>query len=146
MATLKHVVLVDDNDEDIEFHELVLKDMKVAEKITSLSDPQKALIFFKDLLSGDGRTEPFPELIFLDTLMPKIDGFELLTMLKPLLDANKEHTGATKIFMLGGAYNYESEKFLSNPDYNYFLKGYQVKPLTKAGVADITRKHFGVSE
>ncbi len=139
---LKHVILIDDNEEDSEFHEIALRDKNASEKITCLSDAEKALAFFENAIEEAANGVAFPELIFVDTLMPKIDGFELLTMMKALFAANKELIGGTRVFMLGGAYNQEIEAFLNNPDYNWFLMGYKIKPLTKAVVGEILEKYF----
>jgi CheY-like chemotaxis protein len=141
MKMLQHILLVDDNEEDNEFHELVIKGANIAERVTSITVAEDAVEFLKNCFRSNER-DCFPELIFLDMRMPRIDGFELLDILKKLLEENTQVTWKPKVFMLSGSYNPQLESALTDPAYNTLVLGYRIKPLTKRMLSEIIEKHF----
>ncbi len=132
---LRNILLVDDSDEDNEFHEIVIHDGAFAEKITIFTTAEKALAYF------ESKPNPLPELVFLDGMMPRISGFELVGQIRNLL-AEREPANWPKIFLLSGSYNPEMDKILNNPDYRNLVLGYRIKPLTRNMLIEILATHF----
>jgi CheY-like chemotaxis protein len=141
MKTVPHILLIDDSPEDNEFHEIVITGAGVTQKLSCITDAVKAVEFFKQEIS-DGDSNSFPQLIFLDIMMPKISGFELLNKLRLLLAGAGGRIKKPAIYILSGAYNPVIDDYLQNPDYNDLVLGYKIKPLTKTMVTEIIDKHF----
>ena len=77
------ILLVEDNPRDLELTLRVLKKNNVANHIVTMRDGEEAL----DYLFGRGPwaerdTARVPRLIFLDLMLPKIDGIEVLRQIK----------------------------------------------------------------
>lgn len=70
-----HILLVDDNYLDNYINNHVIEDNNIAEKITIMDSPLNALSFLEEIKND---FEAFPDLIFLDISMPKMDGFGFL--------------------------------------------------------------------
>ncbi|HLP50861.1 MAG TPA: response regulator [Chitinophagales bacterium] len=140
MKILEHVLLIDDSVEDNEFHEIVIKGAAVARHLTCITDAVKAIDFFKQAVNGPEAA--FPQLIFLDIMMPKVDGFELITKLRQIIAEAKHPVRMPCIYILSGAYNPVIETYLQNPGYNDLVVGYRLKPLTKTMLNEIVQKHF----
>ena len=68
----KNILLVDDSEMDNYINGYVVKEMEIAETITVKNSAIDALTFLEH------PENLFPELIFLDIRMPKIDGFGFL--------------------------------------------------------------------
>lgn len=71
----KHILLVDDNDIDNYINDHVIQDNDIAEKITIKNSAIAALSFLESIKDD---FDAFPDLIFLDISMPKMDGFGFL--------------------------------------------------------------------
>jgi CheY-like chemotaxis protein len=141
MKTIGHILLIDDNTEDNEFHEIVITSAGVGQKLTCINDAVKAVDFLKNSTYTNNGND-FPQLIFLDTMMPKLNGFELLGKLRQILAGTEDRINRPVVYILTGAYNPEIDSYLKNTDYNNLVYGYKVKPLTKTMVLEIAEKHF----
>lgn len=77
------ILLVEDNEDDIELTLRALKKHHLANKIDVVRDGQEAL----DYIQAKGRYSDrincnFPKVIFLDLKLPKVNGLEVLRVLK----------------------------------------------------------------
>ena len=139
MKTLNHIMLIDDNKADNEFHEIVLEQGKFTNQVTTFSDAREALQYLKQCIET---FTPVPDLIFLDILMPRTDGFELLAELKTALTVCPDSNKKIKICFLSGNYDPVMEIYLNSPNYDDLVLGYRVKPLTQQMLLEIVEKYF----
>lgn len=75
-----HILLVDDNEGDILLTREALEEAKIVNRISVAYDGMEALQFLKKVppfLNGD-----IPDLILLDINLPKMDGNEVLSIIK----------------------------------------------------------------
>ncbi|SRR5258707_2232015 len=72
-----HILLVDDNEGDILLTKEALDDARIINKISIANDGVEALRFLRQ-----GRGAGIPDLILLDINLPKMDGTELLGIIK----------------------------------------------------------------
>jgi two-component system, chemotaxis family, response regulator Rcp1 len=70
-----HILLVEDNEGDILLTKEALKEVKITNKVSVATDGEQAL---EMLRSGSC----LPDMIFMDINLPKMDGLELLGILK----------------------------------------------------------------
>jgi len=75
-----HILLVDDNEGDIFLTKEALSDAQFINKISTASDGVEAIGFLKDCLRSVPRA--MPDLILLDINLPKMDGTEVLSIIK----------------------------------------------------------------
>lgn len=106
------ILLVEDSDLDAEITIRALRKNKISNHIVHLSDGVKALdfLFCNGEYSNRDITQK-PRLILLDLKMPKIDGTEVLAVLKShvetqsipvvVLTSSKEHPDVNKCYNLG---------------------------------------------
>jgi CheY-like chemotaxis protein len=134
-SRLNHILLIDDSDDDNEFHEIVLHDGDFAQHVTTVTSAEKALAFFS------ANKHQLPELIFLDAMMPRINGFELIQKFKQIIEAERI-TSLPKIILLSGIYYPSLEDITTNADYKNLVAGYRIKPLTRNMVTEILQTNF----
>jgi CheY-like chemotaxis protein len=118
---LYDVLLVDDNDLDNFIHENVINDLHIARSITTKNSGLEALDYLKKL---DEEKATFPDLIFLDIRMPKMDGFEFLEQYRQLPSRCKDHCA---IFMLSSSMD---PRDIKKAEQYQYVKRYLYKPLT----------------
>jgi chemotaxis family two-component system response regulator Rcp1 len=75
-----HILLVEDNEGDIVLAKEALKEAKIKNRVTVVTDGEKALHY---LYRENGfHNATYPDLILLDINLPKIDGMEVLAKIK----------------------------------------------------------------
>ena len=111
MSSLRPILLVEDNSQDIELTQAALEINKVANEIVITRHGGEALDYlyrrneFKDRAPGE------PVVVFLDLKMPKVDGIEVLRQIKGdpdlryipvvMLTSSREEADLVKTYELG---------------------------------------------
>ncbi len=138
MKKLEDILLIDDNEADNEYHETLIKKAEIASAVKSISDSAEAFMYLEDCLKK-GKN---PELIFLDILMPHLDGFEMVDKYKEALLHENYPLKNIKVFILSGGYDPEMEFYLNSGNYHDLIIGYRQKPLTVEMLHEIVNKYF----
>ena len=78
-----HILLVEDNEAHAELVIRGMRDQQVANRIHHVPDGEKALDYlFSRGAYADPAKNPRPNLIFLDLRLPRVDGLEVLKIIK----------------------------------------------------------------
>jgi CheY-like chemotaxis protein len=101
------ILLIEDNDEDAELTQRVLKRHNLTQNLVRLRDGAAALEYF----FAAGAARPPPRVILLDLKLPKVDGMEVLRELKAheqtrclpvvMLTSSKEERDVEQAYRLG---------------------------------------------
>ncbi|MBA3706185.1 MAG: response regulator [Bacteroidetes bacterium] len=75
-----NILLIEDNPGDIRLTKEVLKEGKINNKLSVVTDGEEALLFLKKI--GQYSNAPTPDIILLDLNLPKKDGREVLSEIK----------------------------------------------------------------
>jgi chemotaxis family two-component system response regulator Rcp1 len=75
-----HILLIEDNPGDIRLTQEVLKEGRIHNQLSVVTDGEKALQFLRK--EGEYRNLPAPDIILLDLNLPKKDGREVLAEIK----------------------------------------------------------------
>jgi len=126
---LNCVLLVDDNEDDNFYHELILRETGAAQQIQIAETGHSALDFLQ-------QTSAAPELIFLDINMPRMNGWEFLERYKKLKIDQKANV---VIIMLTTSLNPEDARRAKTiPE----IDDFESKPLTPEMIKKIMKKFF----
>jgi CheY-like chemotaxis protein len=140
----QQILLVEDNESHAEIVIRSMADQSVANKIHLVADGEQALDYlFARGAYADPAQNPRPNLIFLDLRLPRIDGLEVLRIIKTtpsllsipvviLTSSDAEHDIST-------SYEYHANSYIVKPlDYKSFTRlmkdlgsywlGWNVKP------------------
>ena len=79
MTAAREVLLVEDNPADVRLTEEALKDVIACNRLTVASDGLEAYAVLLDRLA---RNVPLPDIVLLDLNLPRMDGREVLELLK----------------------------------------------------------------
>lgn len=74
------ILIVEDNEADVFLTSTALRDARVANHISAVSDGESALAFLRR--EGQYADAPRPDVVFLDLGLPRVDGYEVLAMMK----------------------------------------------------------------
>jgi CheY-like chemotaxis protein len=124
------ILLVEDSPADAELALACLKEFKVANEVTWLPDGEDALDYVLRRRAYNRRTDPDPDLIFLDLKMPRLGGIEFARQLK----GNPATAHIAIIVMTSSK---DDQDIIDS--YNLGTNGYIVKPLTFENFAEVTR-------
>jgi CheY-like chemotaxis protein len=116
------VMLVDDNELDNFINKKLLENEKFADTVIVQQSAQSALEELKKL---QNTPEKLPQIIFLDIMMPHMDGFGFLDEISKLSDTIKNRC---KIIMLSTS---ESFKDLNRANQSRYVYKFLNKPLNK---------------
>jgi len=127
---LNCILLVDDDAEDNYFHQIVINDMNITERIEVALNGVEALNFLKK------ENQTHPDIIFLDINMPKMNGWEFLKAYKEL---KADQKAKVVIAMLTTSINpSDKERAEQFPD----IIGFNSKPLTEEMISEILERYF----
>ncbi len=105
------IILIEDNPADVELTLRALKRNRISNRIIVLKDGEEALDFFFARSSYKNRPDQQPKLILLDLKLPKVDGLEVLRVLKSdpklkmipvvVLTSSRQETDMVKSYQIG---------------------------------------------
>lgn len=127
---LNCILLIDDNNADNYFHQIVIKQMNITERVAVVTDGVEAMEFLETDPNGP------PDLIFLDINMPRMNGWEFLEKYKDLDPKKKSKT--VIVMLTTSAHPKDLEKAKESAE----VKGYNVKPLSEEMLQEILEKNF----
>ncbi len=131
-----HILLVDDNEGDIFLTREALDDARIINKVSIAHDGVEAIEFLKSCLRHDGPA--MPDLILLDINLPKMDGTEVLSIIK-----NDPELKRIPVIMLTTS---SAEKDIL-ASYNNYANCYITKPVDLNRFMDVVRtmENFWIS-
>lgn len=118
-----HILLIDDNDIDNYINNHIIKENKITEKISIKKSAIDALSFLETIKDDYAA---FPDLIFLDISMPRMDGFGFL---EEFIKLPKPSEKKCSVIMLTSSNNPEDRAKAMNYD---VVIDYFIKPLNDA--------------
>lgn len=139
-SLFKLVMLIDDNRIDNMVNEKIIKSDNLTSNILVFNRAKKALLHLQEIDPKDyGNLEVVPQVIFLDLLMPEMDGIQFL---EEFMKLPKPLTSKIKIFILSSSAYFKEQAMV--PKCENLIK-YLIKPLIKSNLAEV-RKHFDVNK
>ncbi|MEM7368351.1 MAG: response regulator [Bacteroidota bacterium] len=130
---LSSILLIDDSTADNYFHTIVLEEAGITDHISSVQSGEEALTF---LTARTQKESPWPELIFLDINMPKMNGWEFLEEYGKILLSKREQS---VLILLTTSLNPEDrQKAMTHPMIDDFAN----KPLDERTIEHILDNFF----
>lgn len=138
MRTAKYILLVDDNVHDNFIHTYAIKKVDESFDVRSVISGDEALEYFAKNQS-DPEGFPFPDVIFLDINMPRMNGFEFIQ--KAREDKILERGNALVVIMLTSSLNPKDLQTARELFSDEILE-FKNKPLTPEMFKEILELHF----
>jgi CheY-like chemotaxis protein len=82
MASLKRILLAEDNERDVELTLAALDEHNLANEVVSARDGAEALDYLYNRGKFAGHANGLPVVVLLDLKMPKVDGLEVLRQMR----------------------------------------------------------------
>jgi CheY-like chemotaxis protein len=82
MASLKRILLAEDNERDVELTLAALDEHNLANEVVSARDGAEALDYLYNRGRFAGHANGLPVVVLLDLKMPKVDGLEVLRQMR----------------------------------------------------------------
>ena len=122
MTELKHILLAEDSDNDVELTLAALKENRIANDVVVVHDGEEALDYLYRRSTFQGRTGADPAVVLLDLKMPKVDGLEVLRTIRAdarlrtlpvvILTSSRQESDIVESYQLGvNAYVVKPVKF-----------------------------------
>ena len=127
---LNCILLVDDDPDDNLYHQIVIRDMDIVNRIDVVENGLEALAYLRK------PDQIPPDLIFLDINMPKMNGWEFLEHYKHL--HVKQRTRVLIVILTTSANPDDIKKAKEIQE----VTGFETKPLSKEMLSDILKEHF----
>ncbi len=127
---LNSILLIDDDIDDNYYHQIIIEEMDIVNKIDTAMNGIEAL----DYLKKENQTPP--DLIFLDLNMPKMNGWEFLNEYKQLSEVQK---AKVLIVILTTSANPDDIKRAKDI---HEVMGFETKPLSKELLTKILQEKF----
>ena len=121
MSTYKRFLLIDDNEADNVFHEIMIRRAGFTGEVLVFESGEDALDFFR----SDGMD--VPTCIFLDINMPGLDGFEVAEQATELL---ADKPAVMLVMLTSSGSPADRDRAAALP----IIKGYVTKPLEVEGI------------
>ena len=134
MVTLKHILLVEDDPQDIELTLTVLDEYNLANKVVIARDGVEALDYLYRRGAFAQRPAGNPIVVLLDLKLPRLDGVEVLQQLK----ADEEMSLVPVVILTSSRESRDLEKC-----YRLGVNAYVVKPVRFAEFVEAV-KQIGV--
>ncbi|RKQ42693.1 response regulator receiver domain-containing protein [Roseivirga pacifica] len=134
MKKLDCILLVDDNDADNYYHQMIIEEVGCAEAILALENAFDALDYIKSV--DESVEQATPNIIFLDINMPGMNGWEFLDEYEKL---SKEQKANVMVIMLSTSQN-PDDKIKAKAKYG--ILEFVNKPLTEETLKKLIKKHF----
>jgi len=129
MLISRRVLLVDDNEADNVYHEIVLRRAGYVGEVVICESGEAALEYLQV------NVDQPPELVLLDINMPGMDGFEFARQATPYLTGAAT---ATVVMLTSSASDADRRKAKALP----VIRGYIIKPLTEYTAAELLAGRF----
>jgi CheY-like chemotaxis protein len=148
-SAVEHVVLhVEDSDTDAYLFRLALQEAGIPAVVYRVSDGEQAMLYLHKI--GAFQLAPTPQVVFLDTNMPRMNGWEVLEAINqnqhlqriPVIVLTTAHDGRERALSLG------AREYLCKPhDFDEFLAKVQAACDSICGVAiQAHAQHSGSSQ
>ena len=129
------VFIIDDDYISNIVTENVLQRVDLPGVIHTYQNPKEALRFLQESYAHGSRSGE-RDLIFLDVLMPLMDGDEFVTELEKIPALSREHTDV--VLLTGSEYPYHIKKFAQFSS----IKAHLIKPLTEEAIAQLLQRLY----
>ncbi|MDF4201418.1 response regulator [Maribacter sp. SA7] len=123
-----NILLIDDSDVDNFINKAIISKEDNISQITTMTSGHDALEYLKGIIDN---TEAYPDVIFLDIKMPRMNGFEFLDEYQKLADTLTDYC---RIYILSSSIDsIDSDKGKDYP----VVKRHLTKPLAHHQIGDI---------
>lgn len=138
MTVPVEIMLVEDNPGDIFLTKRAFRKSKIKNNITVIEDGENAINYLENIIENGGI---LPDIILLDINMPKLDGFEVLTIIKN--NINFKHIPVVMLTTSGSELDIiKSYKKFAN---SYLKKPVEIDAFIKL-IADFTDYWFVIAK